>query len=156
MGRPPSPTPSASTLRKRRQIARARSEGRRIVLLTPTEETLIQLEALAKLTGGSVKGETEAIVRRAVRSAMAEAEALAAKMGPIFLSAKQYLPYSRFLEHPGATYRVKDRKLRYNEWEPLAVELAAFYHLSRRWGWSRKRADGFLERAAAAAPGKQQ
>lgn len=41
MGRTLTAEPNAATLRKRRQMERRRAEGRKVVLLTPTGETLL-------------------------------------------------------------------------------------------------------------------
>jgi hypothetical protein len=149
MPRPLVESPNPATLRKRRQMARRRAEGRKVLLLTPTRETLDKLGELTRLTGGSAKSEAEMILRRGVGTALDEAKLLAAKMGPIYREAKIYQPYARFLTAPGATLRVRDRELKAADWRPLAAELGQFYDfVMRRWGWTRKRADRFLRRAA--------
>ena len=151
MGRPLSENPSAATLRKRRQMARRRKEGRSVLLLTPPEDTKERLVELARLTGGTVKSEAEMIVRRGVKSALSEAREMAARIGPVYRAAKAYQPYARFLDKPEAEIRVRDRVLRAADWRPLAEALGAFCADRKRSGWSDARTKRFLERAANSA-----
>jgi hypothetical protein len=131
-------------------MERRRAEGSRIVLLTPTAATLKNLAELTALTGGTVKGESEMILRRGVLTALIEARQVAAKIGPVYRAAAPYLRYYRYLEAPSATLRIRGVTLKASDWHPLAAELGAFYETTRRWGWTRQRAEAFLKRAASA------
>lgn len=134
MSRPLVEAPSAATLRKRKQMQRRKAEGRKVVLLTPVKETLERLTELAELTGGTVKGESEMIVRRGVVTALQEARDLAAQIGGAAKAAQAYLPYARFLKEPDARFRVHDREMKAEDWHPIAAELGAYHAKVSGWG----------------------
>lgn len=133
----------------RKLMARRRQEGRGLVQLTPSTETMKNLLQLAELTGGSTKGEAEMILRRGVLSALSEMRRLAERMGPVYVKARRYLPYASHLSIANSSVRVGESVLRASDWEPLAKELDLYYQTCARiWGWSKPRAETFLRRAA--------
>lgn len=141
-------SPSPATLRKRKQMEARKKEGRKVMLLTPTAETLRDLDTLKELTGGSKKSGAEMILRRGVKSAIEEARALLAQMAQPAREARIYQPYARFLNEPGVTFRVKDKVLRAADWLRIAEQISTFRARQIRQGWSKKRIDDFLTRAA--------
>ena len=153
MPRPMVSRPSAATLRKRAQYQRVKDEGRALIMVSPSGDTVSVLADLAELTGGSVKEGAEMVLRRAAANALREAETLAKRMGPIYSRARPYLRVARFLEVPGSSYRLRSTTFRADDWHPLAEELAKFHQLTARWGWSKLRRTRFLERAAEKFPG---
>jgi len=106
------------------------------------------LRKLAAVTGRGVRNEAEAVLRRAVGSALAEVRQIGERIGPVYAAAKPFLEYASFLTKPESQIRVGDRVLLGSEWLPLAEKLSNYRDWCRRMGWPDKRAKAFLEAAS--------
>ena len=143
-----------AALRQQRRRDRKRAEKVQSVRVEITPDATEALKAVAKLTGSSVKAETEALLKRTAPAYLREITALVSRAGAVWLQAAPYLPYAQFLQTPGAYFRVGEKTMTYADWEPIYTELTAVYAGLSKWGWSRPRIDAFLKRSARTAKTK--
>lgn len=132
-------------------MQRRKAEGRGVLQVTPTAETLSYLRELAALTGGTMKGEAEMILRRGVRTALAEAKKLRERFAPLYHEAIPYRPYRAYLAQTPEGFRVGDHEVDSTKWQAIASQLAAYFQITTSkagLGWTQERAEAFLAGAA--------
>lgn len=153
MARPRLPNPSTPAERKRKQMQRLRDDGFAHAIVNPSPTTSRKLKAIAEMTGSSFKQSAEMVLRRASGTALDELRDFARRYGPIYDRAQRFRDIERYLEHPGATFRVRDTVYRADDWLPLLRQLETFYEEARkRWRWNRTQANRFLEKASTLHP----
>lgn len=138
----------AATLRKQKQRQRERTLGYQRVELTLPKDVAGHLASAAEITGGTTKEHAQYLLRTTAERYHEELRALSARAGAVWLKAVPFLPYAGYLTQRGAYFRVKDRLLTHDQWEPIYRELTEIHGILSRRGLSKQRIDAFFRRAA--------
>jgi hypothetical protein len=135
--------PSPAALRKARQRAESKAEGRRSVEIDVGAEVHGLLADLAAMTGGTLKEQAEFLVKGAIRPYLAETKRLHSEARALADRLVAILPFAGSLRQPGDYVVVKGVTYRFEDYEPAAKALGVIQEKLARRGWSRARVRAF-------------
>lgn len=145
--------------RKAAQRARQKAAGLKKFEIDLPADTLARLTRAGEILGTCARDEAEVLLIATAQRHLESAERVAVRAGLLWAKAQPFIQYARFIAKPGTAVRVRDRVLTNTEWQPIYDELLKLYGLFVGRGWSRKRFEQFLKRAAkrtaGGQPGKQ-
>jgi hypothetical protein len=134
--------------RKARQRQRERSAGLVTVTITLSKETHAALAGTAVLTGGTVKDQAQTLVRITASRNLRELHQLAEKAAALWTKAAPFVSYASFLAKPGDSFRLRDRVLTHEEWQPIYTEMSELYGTYSRRGYGKQRIDSIIRQSA--------
>lgn len=152
-GRPPisrdqSQIKELARLRKQKQRERGSDAGMVRIEIELPSDVLGSLAYTAALAGTNVRPLAAWLVKGALGPYRRELEALEIRAGALWLKATPYMRYANFLRKPGDSFRVHERTLRFEEWQPIFEELATIRANLMHRGWSPTRTEKFFRTSA--------